>query len=1209
MKSILIVTEQFTAGGLETHIRGEILRLTEKGVKVHLAAGAAFNDALLPDVLASLSHGIPLEPTITPNELLVAIDRLREIIRSKSIDCVHVHPFSSIIPAVAAAELEAIPVVITIHGPASLMSYGALYDFLIKHVILPKSSLVVAVSPEAKNLISVYAGDNNVVCIPNAVPFPALEDSISDSDSNQIGLHWLVVSRLDQFKIHGIIDFCVKAKSAGISGVRIVGDGPAKEELIIDLERRGLSGYVTLLGASAQVESLIRLSAGVAGMGRVVLEGLSLKKPVVLVGYDGVKGVVDKALLQQAATNNFSGRGLCTISLDDLCEQLERISHVENMRNYDFAKSLFNDNDAWTIFLNKIVVAEGAKPSVLSGLYESISRSPVKESGPYLYSIDVMDRLGELILSHAFYEPKLAVAISFCRYRMNIGENTLMGNELIVDLYRELAERSSELACLHQELAERGSELSRLHQKLAERESESIRNHQELSKRETQLVSLNHKLKDRDDQINDARLYINDKEVYIAMLKIDIEKLTSKGGRMGAAYRNIKNYTEQALTIFRSRGLKGLIDAVILKLRGNNVEAVQNSAHHVSYSPRSSESRNLEDDQFAGRQDSLLDGELVVIAGIPFDDVGGGQRAAQLARCALKTGRKVVYLYIYKKFDFEQNRHVDSNVIRHGLIHEHIDSISPKMLLSLVSSRATLLIELPHRTALPYLHLFKSRGMRTVFELIDDWETSLGGDWFDMDIYRNFVLESDCVVGTAKILVKRLQYLGREDALYLPNAANEYIFDKYKNFSRPGDLPVGYRRIGLYFGSLYGEWFAWDYIERAASMNRDTAFVLIGDKPNRSAIPVLPKNVYLLGGKLIDELPAYLVHSDFSLLPFVPGKISDAVSPIKVFEYLFSGSPVVATNLPEILDYPGVLVADTQEEFAQLCNKATRTNESESENDRFIYTNSWFYRLDVITRKDEFGKFEGILSVVILIHNNKSIIGRCLDSLLMHGDRYLKEVIVVDNASIDGGAEYVEVNFPAVKVIRNAMNGCSSGRNLGAQAATGKFLAFFDSDQWFTSRAGFEEALTILERDANVGVVGWGAGWFDASRSDLGGMIADYCQDRAMNDVAMKKGYRSDIGYLGTCGFFLPKVVFDATQGFDVAYDPTCFEDTDMSFQIKQLGLDICYRDLTGIRHQPHQTTKASDASDTYTKLFSRNAEYFKKKWSNYPHFFLDYSR
>jgi hypothetical protein len=230
MKSILIVTEQFTIGGLETHIRGEISRLCESGVEVHLATGNIFEEELLPPNVASVSRGLPLDPASTPEGLLTAINQLRKIIREHSIDGVHIHPFTSIIPAVAAAELERIPYAITLHGPASLASYGAIYDLLFKDVILPNTGLIVAVSPEVQRLLSFHATDESVIYIPNAVSFLELSDTTSTASSSD--QRWLVVSRLDQFKIPGIIDFCSKAKNCNIPGVLIVGDGPAKQNLV-----------------------------------------------------------------------------------------------------------------------------------------------------------------------------------------------------------------------------------------------------------------------------------------------------------------------------------------------------------------------------------------------------------------------------------------------------------------------------------------------------------------------------------------------------------------------------------------------------------------------------------------------------------------------------------------------------------------------------------------------------------------------------------------------------------------------------------------------------------------------------------------------------------------------------------------------------------------------------------------------------------------
>ena len=229
--------------------------------------------------------------------------------------------------------------------------------------------------------------------------------------------------------------------------------------------------------------------------------------------------------------------------------------------------------------------------------------------------------------------------------------------------------------------------------------------------------------------------------------------------------------------------------------------------------------KTLADKPSEEQRSYLVTGELIVISAVPYDDVGGGQRGAQIARCALKTGRKVMYIYVYPKFDFDLNRHVDSDVNIFGLTHIAIDNISPVEMLNMVTSSATVLIEHPHPKIIPYVELAKIRGIKTVFELIDDWETSLGGDWFDINVYKYLVDKSDVVVGTAKVLVQRLNDLGRDDALYLPNAANEYIFDKYKSYARPIDLPSNGERTALYFGSLYGEWFSWEHVKAAAEFN------------------------------------------------------------------------------------------------------------------------------------------------------------------------------------------------------------------------------------------------------------------------------------------------------------------------------------------------------------------------------------------------------
>lgn len=595
--------------------------------------------------------------------------------------------------------------------------------------------------------------------------------------------------------------------------------------------------------------------------------------------------------------------------------------------------------------------------------------------------------------------------------------------------------------------------------------------------------------------------------------------------------------------------------------------------------------------------------KLVIMTGVPYDDVGGGQRAAQLTRVALRVGWEVLYIYLYPRFDFEKQKYTISKLNIPGLIHKYINEIDTYEFLKFLNQETIIIFELPHPSLLKYLRIAKIRGIFTVFELIDDWETSLGGDWFSQEVYDEFVQKSKMVAGTAQILVEKLRHKGRDDALYIPNAANEYLFDYFKSYPKPKDLPEG--KILLYIGSLYGEWFGWEYIRQAAFKNSDINICLIGDPPPKIQQDILSNfnNIFFLGSKRIESLPYYIYHAEACLLPFVPGQISDAVSPIKVFEYLFMRKIVISTKLREVERLPNVFTAENPDHFAKLCSQLENLKKCpQNEVDEFIFKNSWLSRLQTITNI----KGERNISVIVLIHNNREIIERCIRSLLWHCSSYLAEVIVVDNASEDGGGDLVQTLFPNVILIRNPVNGCASGRNLGVKHAKGDVLAFFDSDQWFTSAFCFEEALNILRRNAHVGAVGWAAGWFDKTSETLGGPIVDYLPNRGMTPKAMLDGFRTDIAYLGTGGLFLPSSIFESTGGFDENYDPTTFEDTDLSFAIKKLGFELAYRDLSGIRHQQHSTTLAASRSEEYQRLFKRNSDYFKSKWRDYPSFFVE---
>ncbi len=108
------------------------------------------------------------------------------------------------------------------------------------------------------------------------------------------------------------------------------------------------------------------------------------------------------------------------------------------------------------------------------------------------------------------------------------------------------------------------------------------------------------------------------------------------------------------------------------------------------------------------------------------------------------------------------------------------------------------------------------------------------------------------------------------------------------------------------------------------------------------------------------------------------------------------------------------------------------------------------------------------ISVVVLNYNGKRYLESCLGSLEKQTFRDF-EVILVDNGSSDGSVEYVEDNFPWVRVIALEENlGFCGGNNVGIRAARGEYVALLNNDTEVEPR-WLEELKTALNNNDQVG--------------------------------------------------------------------------------------------------------------------------------------------
>ncbi len=111
------------------------------------------------------------------------------------------------------------------------------------------------------------------------------------------------------------------------------------------------------------------------------------------------------------------------------------------------------------------------------------------------------------------------------------------------------------------------------------------------------------------------------------------------------------------------------------------------------------------------------------------------------------------------------------------------------------------------------------------------------------------------------------------------------------------------------------------------------------------------------------------------------------------------------------------------------------------------------------------------VSVIIVSWNTKDILLDCLRSLYEQ-TKSAMQVIVVDNASVDGSADAVESAFPQVNLIRSDINlGFARGNNRGLEIADGRYILYLNPDTVILDGA-IDKMLRYLEAHPGIGVLG-----------------------------------------------------------------------------------------------------------------------------------------
>lgn len=199
------------------------------------------------------------------------------------------------------------------------------------------------------------------------------------------------------------------------------------------------------------------------------------------------------------------------------------------------------------------------------------------------------------------------------------------------------------------------------------------------------------------------------------------------------------------------------------------------------------------------------------------------------------------------------------------------------------------------------------------------------GDFADIkefcpEIYRmeeDLCHAAEVIFASSRNLQQRLSRYGKLAHL-IPNGVDRGHFNLERSLPFPEDMREIPGPIIGYYGAI-ADWFDFELMTRAAERLPNYSFVFIGDcTVDAGRLRGLP-NVYFLGEKPYQELPSYVNRFDIAVIPFQRNELTLATNPVKLYEYLATGKPVVSVDLPEIKPFANVVyVARNHDEFVHF---------------------------------------------------------------------------------------------------------------------------------------------------------------------------------------------------------------------------------------------------------------------------------------------------
>ena len=308
------------------------------------------------------------------------------------------------------------------------------------------------------------------------------------------------------------------------------------------------------------------------------------------------------------------------------------------------------------------------------------------------------------------------------------------------------------------------------------------------------------------------------------------------------------------------------------------------------------------------------------------------QRPQQLAMELSKQGQKVQYINTDMHPHHRQRTTLAVN--EKLILHPHHTPLTSLECDILYSSYPPLFLDV-HR---------QCPNLFSIFDSLDEPTEGYFSYWNKNNAYYASLQRADLVLTTAKTLYDKAKDYN-DNVIMVPNGCD------FDYFNTPQPKPIEYNNITgpivLYSGAL-APWVDIELIIQSALTYPKYTFVVIGVEIDRK-LPVLPNLIYL-GHQPYERVASFIQHSNVCIIPFLTGQSEvKGCNPIKMYEYLACGKPIVSTEMAETMEYCEYWSNDN---FIENIQKSIEENTICKTNKRIEIAkeNSWTKRVNTILK-------------------------------------------------------------------------------------------------------------------------------------------------------------------------------------------------------------------------------------------------------------------